>query len=128
MPSIKELETRKAEIVKELDTFVGALETEKRTATKEESKRQTSLLSDHKAVTKSIKTKKAEAELREKVAKVIPAGVAPVGPIFTELRTEPYRVGGTESYYVDLERQTRGDVAARDRLTTLSLSLSQSSK
>ena len=116
MPSIKELETRKAEIVKELDAFIGALETEKRTATKEENKRQTSLLSDHKAVTKSIKTKKAEAELREKVAKVLPAGVAPVGPVFTELRTEPYRVGGTESYYVDLERQTRGDAAARDRL------------
>lgn len=118
MSEIQALEARKAEILKELDTLVTLLETEKRSATKDENARQEQLLDDHKSVVKKLdKAHKAE-NLRKQVAAVLPTGVADNhAPGMTELRTEPYRKGGKESFYEDLANaQTRGDSEARERL------------
>lgn len=118
MPDIKALEERKAEIVSELETLVSTLENEKRSATDEENQRQSQLLDDHKSVSKKIAKAHEEAELRQKVAAVLPAKVAENdSPALTELRTEPYRRGGTESYFADLAKAKEQDRRAIERLT-----------
>jgi len=111
------LETCKSEIVTDLEKIVSTLETDKRSATKEETDKQTALLADHKAVSKKIK-KEGEAEtLRAQVAAATPAGVA-VNPTFTtELRTEPYAKNGSESFYRDLfHAKIHGNREATERL------------
>jgi HK97 family phage major capsid protein len=112
------LETRKAEIVTELESIVGTLETEKRSANKEESARQIELLTDHKAVVKKIAKEIAAEDLRAQVAAATPVGVAKDAPIFTELRTEPYcKDGKSGSYYRDLfDAKLHGSRTATDRL------------
>jgi HK97 family phage major capsid protein len=119
MSEIQALEARKAEILKELDTLVTLLETEKRSASKEEDARQEQLLEDHKSVMKKLDKARKSDEIRRQVAAVLPQGVADnTTAAFTELRTEPYRRGGKESYYNDLgAATTRGDREARERLT-----------
>ena len=111
------LETRKAEIVKELETIVSLLEAEKRSANKAETEKQTSLLSDHKSVVKKIKKETEAEDLRAQVSAATPKAVLEGLPIFTELRTEPYRKNGTESFYGDLfHAKVHGSREATDRL------------
>ena len=111
------LETRKAEIVKELEAIVGTLETEKRSANKDESAKQAELLGDHKSVVKKIKKETEAEDLRAAVAAATPKAVLDSLPIFTELRTEPYRKNGTESFYGDLfHAKVHGSREATERL------------
>ena len=112
------LETRKAEIVAELEAIVSLLETEKRSANKTETEKQTALLADHKAVVKKIKKETEAEDLRAQVTAATPKAVLDNLPIFTELRTEPYVRNGTESYYADLfAYKVHGNRSAGDRLT-----------
>jgi len=111
------LETRKAEIVKELEAIVGTLETEKRSANKDETAKQAELLGDHKSVVKKIKKETEAEELRAAVSAATPKAVLDNLPIFTELRTEPYRKNGTESFYGDLfHAKVHGSREATERL------------
>ena len=112
------LETRKAEIVAELEAIVSLLEAEKRSANKIETEKQTALLADHKSVVKKIKKETEAEDLRAQVTAATPKAVLDNLPIFTELRTEPYVRNGTESYYADLfAYKVHGNRSAGDRLT-----------
>ena len=114
---LKALELRKAEIIAELEAIVKLNETEKRSANKEESARQIELLDAGDSVAKKIKKENAADELRARVAAATPVAVLENLPIFTELRTEPYRLNGTESYYADLCRsRLLGNHEATERL------------
>lgn len=109
------LEARKGEIVSELETLVSLLESEKRTATKEENERQKSLLEDHASVTKKIAAAVDAENTRAQVALVLPAAVS--APALAEPRSEPYRRNGEHSYFRDLaDAQLKGSSEARDRL------------
>jgi len=114
---LKALELRKAEIIAELEAIVKLNETEARSANKEESARQVELLDAGDSVAKKIKKETEADELRARVAAATPQAVLDNLPIFTELRTEPYRKNGTESYYGDLFRsKVHGSREATERL------------
>ena len=115
------IEIRKAEIKARLDELIALAETETRNVTDAEQTEIDTLITEFRAVEAKGVTLAAANELRAKMASAIPAGVAPVAPTAaaaarTELRTEPYRKGGSESYFNDLSKAHRGDTRAADRL------------
>lgn len=114
MPSILELETRAAEIEKELDTISRTAETFKRGFSSGEKTRQKSLMSDFKSVNKSLKVKRVEAELRERVAKQLPAGSYRNNSFHTSSTT--YSPTSESSYFLDMHNAKSGDSEARQRL------------
>jgi len=115
------IEIRKAEIKARLDELIALAETETRNVTDAEQTEIDTLITEFRAVEAKGVTLAAANELRAKMAPAIPAGVAPVArtedaAARTELRTEPYRKGGSESYFNDLSKAHRGDTRAADRL------------
>lgn len=116
MPSLIEtIETRMAEIDAELDTIVALAETETRNVTDEEQTQVTALLEERKSVAAKLDSAKQAEAIRSANGAALPKGSFET-QTRTELRTEPYRKGGMESYYRDLRNATRGDAQARERL------------
>jgi HK97 family phage major capsid protein len=116
MSQIETLEARKAEIETELDTLITLAETEARAISDEETVTQDALVEEHRSVVEKIVKAKAAEEVRAQRGATLTA-VNGVPAATTELRTEPYRKGGKESYFKDLADASKGVRAAVDRLT-----------
>lgn len=115
MSHIETLEARKAEIEVELDTLITAAETETRAFSDEENETQDTLVAEHRSVVEKIVAAKAADDVRKQMGTAAGSAVTPAAR--TELRTEPYRSGGTESYFRDLADSAKGKRDAIDRLT-----------
>jgi len=118
MSQIETFEARKAEIELELDTLITAAESETRAFTDEETTKQDTLVEEHRSVVEKIVNAKAADEVRKQMG--VNAGsavtVPGAGVVTTELRTEPYRKGGVNSYFKDLADAPKGKREAIDRL------------
>ncbi|MFI5062069.1 MAG: phage major capsid protein [Actinomycetales bacterium] len=114
---IEIMETRQAEIETEIETIVSAAETETRAVSDDEQTNIDALLVEHRSLKGKIDAQKQADELRAQRSANTPKGVAPTGPARTENRTEPYRKGGEDSYFRDLNNATKGDRRAIERLT-----------
>jgi len=118
MDPLKIIEARKAEIQARLDALIALAETETRNISDEEQTEVDTLLAEYRDLEAKEASIVAANELTAKraAAAALLAGVAPVGLAHTELRTEPYRKGGVESYFSDLSSAARGNTEARERL------------
>lgn len=120
-----QIEARMKAIDDELDGIVATADTEQRNVTDEEQTQVGALLEERTAATADLKTVTGQEvaaveaeESRARQGAALPAGAGQFGGAagHTDLRTEPYRKGGQESYYRDLRAASRGDSAARERL------------
>lgn len=119
-----EIEARMKKIDDELDGIVATADTEQRNVTDEEHTRVGELLEQRQTETGALATvdghltvaRDAEEE-RVRNGAALPKGAGQFQQAaHTELRTEPYRKGGQDSYYRDFRAANRGDSAARERL------------
>jgi HK97 family phage major capsid protein len=118
MKTMKEmLDEQRAALVTELNTLITAAETEERLATDQEETRQGEIVDEVKTLDGKIAKQVEIEEARAKTAKAVEAsGIAAGGVGHTELRTEPYRKGGKESYFRDLADAKKGNANAVARL------------
>lgn len=117
MSLIDTMEARLADISASMEAVITAAETETRNVSDDEQASIDGFLTEHRSVEAKIASLRDVEALRAKRAAVIPAAtVTPAAT--TELRTEPYRKGGNESYFKDLYLQSvKGDRRAAERLT-----------
>lgn len=119
------LEARQVELQEKIKSIIDTADAEQRGITDEE---QTEINGHHAeiraaddkiATLAAVASTRAEVEARRAAAVPIPPVPVPVVPAYTEARSEPYRKGGTDSYFLDLHSvkyNTEGSTEARTRL------------
>lgn len=125
MGQIDILRARQDELRTSITTIIDRADAENRGITDEEQQE----IDGHSAEIRSAEDKIEKAEQRASMDAAIEARRAaqqvvpqvqitvPEVPAYTEQRSEPYRKGGTESYFLDLYyAENRNDPAARERL------------
>lgn len=129
MGQIEILEARQAELQSTIQAIIDTAEAESRGITDEEMTE----INGHTAEIRSagdkitsltaVATQTAELEARRATQQVVPRVpvTVPEVPAYTEERSEPYRKGGTDSYFLDLYyAENRNDPQARERLARAS--------
>jgi HK97 family phage major capsid protein len=117
------LEARQTELQGNIKNLLDTADSDNRSITDEEKQQIDGWHGEIRTATESLKTIAAveatDAELRARqtvpVVQVTPI-VPPVVPVYAEERSEPYRKGGTESWFMDRYNAEKGSSEARQRM------------